>query len=344
MLLVSIKVEAQDSVRIVDFPTQFHAFLKVNSSNNEIEISNPNINDELNYRPNLGTNIQLGFSYSWLGLAYSIMLPADNSMNQKYGKTSGFVLEGHFMKPRIMIDVAYKRFKGFYLANPSSFITGWNNNIAYPHSADLGTSMLSFNCFYVFRPQRYSPTAAYAFTKAMRKRGGSWMLGCFGAKSAVFSDTSIVSHSLHQYVNPELNLKEMVFYEFGLSFGYSYLVTILKKNFVSFTLMPGVSVQSISQKSAIDNSINKRNAISQKTVMRFSMGRNGNNNYYGIVANGETSVVKNSSTELSFISNYVEVFYGHRFSTVNWKFMKKVDKILHPKRLSFITGNPPARD
>jgi len=108
--------------------------------------------------------------------------------------------------------------------------------------------------------------------------------------------------------------------------------------------MPGISVQSIAQKSAIDHGIAKRNALSQRTVLRFSMGRNGNNNYYGIIANGETSVVKNSNTELSFVSNYAEIFYGHRFSTTNWKFMKKVDKILHPKPFSFITGNPPVRE
>ena len=301
-LLFCLEIKPNDSIRIVSYPRHLHLFAKINSSFSQIEIQNPDIKNSLQFQPNAGGNIKLGFYYSWLGFAYSFILPSNKLTNEKFGKTKGFSLDGHLMKTRFMLDVDYKRYTGYYLLNPGKFVSNWDKNKPFPQSPDLSTSVLSASFAYVFRPDRFSPKAAYAHTRAMRVSGGSWMLGGFASISKINSDSSIVSSEIMQFVDPKLELKEVTFSDLGVSFGYSYLLTILKKNFISLSLQPGISYQKIAKKSSITNALENINTISVRTSIHFSMGHNGDKYYYGISGYLESSLINNLNNQLSFSS------------------------------------------
>lgn len=344
ILLIPAKVYSKDSIRIVRYQKYFHLYSKLGSSFTQFKIDNPDLKERLEFSPNPEAIFSLGFNYSWLGMQYSFNLPQETESNVQHGETRRSDLEVHLTMPRLMVDLTQKKYKGFYLSNPEDFINGWNEKNIYPQVPDIRTKILSANFAYVFKPEKFSAASAYTYTRAMRRSGGSWMLGGFASKSSINSDSCIIPTVIKQVADPQFNYKRISFSDLGLSFGYSHLFAIRKTYFISISFLPGISYQRIFYQSSADLSKSSNKAVSFRQISHFSLGRNGEKCYWGLKGYLESSVLKNSSFELSFESGRAEFFVGYRFDTSNWKFMKKVDKFMHPKPLRFITGNPPVRD
>lgn len=339
-----IKANPKDSLRIISFPKHIQFYSKIGPSFSKVEIQNPSIYKPLRFEPNPQSIIGFGFSYSWLGLGVSFLLPSSEVEDRKYGKTEKFDFEAHYTMRKLMIDLTLKSYKGFHLRNPYFFIDSWKPGDPYPKAPYLQTITIASSFAYIFSPDKYSSNAAYSYTKAMRRSGGSWMLGGFFSINGVDSDSSIVPTAIRQYIDPRLDLKRVIFTDFGVSFGYSYLFTILKKNFISFTLLPGLSSQHATQWSSVDESIVENKTLSLRVISRVSAGRNGDKYYWGLTAYTETSTVKHHDSQLDINSGHVEFFFGYRLDSSNWKFMRTVDRIMHPRFIRFATGNPPTRD
>lgn len=342
ILIIPVRANAKDTLRYIGYPKHIHLYTKVGPAYSQLSMSNPDVKNSLELEPNMQSSISLGFNYSWLGLGYSFVLPPREAYNLKFGKTKKNDFVAHLTLRRFMVDFTLNTYKGFYLANAEDF-NGWNNKQSYPQVPDLKTTSLSASFAYVFKPDKFSAAAAYSYTKAMRRSGGSWMLGGFVSKSGIYSDSTIVPLSIKQFVNPELNLKNIKLTELGISLGYSYLLAIRKKYFVSITFLPGISFQKIRQQSPTDESYHEKGAVSFRQSSHLSLGRNGDKYYWGIKSYLESSIIQNQKSELTFESGNFEFFVGYRLNTENWKFMKAVDRILHPRRLRFITGSAPDR-
>ncbi len=334
----------KDSLRVISFPKDIHLYTKLGPSYSQIEISNPDISENMLFKPNPQSLIGFGFSYSWIGLGVSFTLPSTSEDERKYGKTQKFDFEAHYTLRRIMLDFTLKSYKGFYLNNPKDYTNTWSKSDPYPQAPNLQTVSIAASFAYIFRPDRYSPNAAYSFTKAMRRSGGSWMLGGFISVNGVASDTSIIPAVVKQYVDPKLDLNGVIFSNIGFSFGYSHLFTIYKKNFIAFTIYPGLSLQNVAQYSSIDGSKKEFNTLAMRNIVRASIGRNGDKFYWGLASYVESSTVKHKKSQLFLNSGHVEFFLGYRLNTTNWRFMKGIDRFLHPRFLRFATGNPPQRD
>mgnify|MGYP001209449840 CR=1 FL=1 len=343
LVFISNNVLSNDTLRIVSFPRDINLYAKIGPSFSQVEIQNPDIPQNLVFKPNPQPLVGFGFSYSWISFSFSFMLPSSDADDIKYGKTKKYDFEAHYTMRRLTVDLTLKSYKGFYLDNPDKFIDSWRKRYPYPQAPSLQTLTLAASVAYFFNPDRFSPNAAYTFTKAMRRSGGSWMLGGFFSINGVVSDTSIVPGVIKQYVDPKLDLTGVVFKNIGVSFGYSHLFTIHKKNFVSFTLYPGISFQNVTQWSSIDGSVKKYNTLALRTIYRISIGRNGDKFYWGTNIYVESTNIKQSKSQLTLNSGHVDFFLGYRIGTTNWKFMKTVDKILHPRFMRFLTGNPPDR-
>jgi hypothetical protein len=232
LLCASIHAIPNDSLRIVSYPKHIHFYTKIGPTYSQVEIQNPDLSKNLLFKPNPQSVMGFGFSYSWLGLGFSFMLPSNEESDRKYGKTQKYDFEAHYTMRRLMVDLTVKSYKGFYFSNPENYITNWKKGDPYPQVPNLQTVSLAASFAYIFSPNRYSPNAAYSFTKAMRHGGGSWMIGGFFSINGVGSDTSIVPGIIKQYVDPKLDLKGVIFSNIGVSFGYSHLFTIRKKNFI----------------------------------------------------------------------------------------------------------------
>jgi hypothetical protein len=343
-LLFSTQAISNDSLRVISFPRQIHFYTKIGPSFSQVEIQNPDLPQNLLFKPNPQSLIGFGFSYSWLGLGVSFTLPSSDESDRLYGKTQKFDFEAHYTMRRLMVDLTLKSYKGFYFSNPEKYISTWHSGDPYPQVPNLQTVSIAASFTYVFSPDRYSSNAAYSYTKAMRRSGGSWMMGGFFSINGVASDTSIVPGVIQQYVDPKLDLKGVIFSNIGVSFGYSHLFTIRKKNFISFTFLPGLSLQKVTQYSSLDGSVKEFNTLALRNIIRFSIGRNGDKYYWGLATYVESSTVKQVDSQLFLNSGHAELFFGYRLDSSNWKFMKKVDRVMHPRFLRFVTGEPPERN
>ncbi len=336
--------QSNDTLRVIDFPKHIHLYTKVVPNYSQVEISNPDLYKNMLFKPSPQPLIGFGFSYSWIGLGVSFTPPSTSENDRKYGKTQRFDFEAHYALRRVMIDLTLKSYYGFYLSNPKDYISTWSKSEPFPQAPNLQTVSMACSFAYVFSPERYSPNAAYAFTKAMRRSGGSWMLGGFVSINGIGSDTSIVPSVIKQYVDPKLDLNGVIFSNIGVSFGYSHLFTIYKKYFFSFSLYPGLSLQKVTQYSSLDGSVKEFNTLAMRSIVRVSIGKNGDKYYWGLSSYVESSNVKHNDSKLFLNSGHVELFLGYRLNTTNWRFMKGVDRFLHPRFLRFATGNPPERD
>ncbi len=343
---VELNAADSDSLRprIVDFPRHIHLYSKIGPAYSQLEIENPNIDETLLFKPNPQSIVGLGFSYSWLGLGMSFLLPADDFSIKKYGRTQKYDFEAHYTMSRLMVDLTLKSYRGFYFSNADDYIKDWEKGDFYPQLPNLQTFSIATSFAYIFSPENYSSNAAYSYTKAMRRSGGSWMLGGYFSINGVGSDSSIVPLVVKEYVDPQLDLKAIVFSNFGVSFGYSHLFTLWKKYFISFTFLPGISFQHVVQQSTVNDSIKEYDIISMRNISRFSIGKNGDRVYWGVSTYVESTFVKESKTQLILNSGHTEIFLGYRINTSNWRFMKGIDRVMHPRFLRFITGQPPQRD
>lgn len=330
--------------RVIDFPKYLHLYARLGSPFSEIEIEDPKIDESLLFKPNPQSQLGFGFSYSWLGMGVNFSLPAESWSNRKYGKTRKFDFEAHITTQRLMVDVIHKRYKGFYFSNAGDYMDDWHRGDPYPQIPNLQTNSTSVSFAYIFSPNKYSSNAAYSFSQAMRKSGGSWMAGGYCSFNGIDSDSSIVPAVVKAYIDPKLDLKNVVFSDIGLSFGYSHLFSIWRKYFVAFTFIPGLSLQNIVQQSSLDSELKKFNALSMRSVLRFSLGKNGDRCYWGVSTYLESVFLQHHKSELSLKSGHAEIFLGYRFDTSHWRFMKRVDRVMHPSFMRFITGEPPRRD
>lgn len=331
-------------LRIVDFPKDIHLYTKLGPSFSQVEVDNPKIDETLLFKPNPQSMLGFGFSYSWVGFEFSFLLPANSASTNRYGKTEKYDFEAHYTTRRMMVDLTLKNYIGFYFSNADQYIDGWKKGDSYPQSPDLQTVSLAMSFAYIFSPERYSPNAAYTYTKAMRRSGGSWMLGGYFSINGVGSDSSIIPSLIKDYVDPQLDLRAVVFSNIGVSFGYSHLFTLWKKYFVSFTLLPGVSFQNVEQISSTNNSTKKFNTLSMRNITKFSLGKNGDRFYWGLSVFVESTFVNKDKTQLALNSGHTELFLGYRLNTSSWRFMKGVDRVMHPRFFRFITGEPPLRE
>lgn len=330
-------------IRIKKFSKSINFYTKLTSAFSNVEVSNPDLKESLLFEPNPNAQFGMGFSYSWLGLGFNVELPTDYETEQKYGKTQKFDFEAHYTLRRFFLDFTLKNYKGFYLSNPGKVIPQWDRSNPLPKAPNLETVSLAVSFAYIFSPDKFSANAAYTYTYAMRKSGGSWILGGFASVNTVASDTSIVPGIVKQYIDPRLDVKTLGFANFGVSFGYSYLFTMRKKYFCSLTLLPGLSLQKVIQQSSITGEVTENNVLAGRNIVRFSLGKNGDKYYWGIAAYIESSIVNNKDSKLQLTSGSTYLFLGYRLDTSNWKFMKGVDRVMHPRFLRFLTGSPPER-
>ena len=76
-----------DSIRIVNYSKYLHVYNKIGPSFSRLEIQSPDTEKTMKIEPNPASEITLGFNYSWLGLSYTFVPPANQSLDSQFGKT-----------------------------------------------------------------------------------------------------------------------------------------------------------------------------------------------------------------------------------------------------------------
>ena len=278
---------------------------------------------KLELKVNEQFNFGVGFNYKWLGLNF--VFKGDSEDDQKFGKTNSFDMQLSVLPRKFMIDAFFTHYKGFYIANPTSFASDWWTNVsnAYPKLSNTTSTGLGGDFLWVFNNKKFSMQAAVVNNMKQLKSAGSWIAGGYTNYLNLRLNVDSVARSFNvrpsRAIAPDAQLKVrgMSFFNLGPEGGYAHTFVIAKDFYVSMvgTAGLGLSFKTIEN----DNQSLNISAVNLGTKFKFRVaaGFNGPRWYYGI-------------------SGYADVFgmntsdsYGNWRLTAGYRFQVKQPKFLN---------------
>lgn len=121
-------------------------------------------------KPNSPLNIGLGYSVKNTVINLEAVITGIRlASKEKYGKSSVFDLQMHNYGRRLLIDLFYQRYHGFYYQNMSTR--------EITHYPDLGIRRMGGEATYLFNNKQLSLKAAFQEKQRQVKSAGSFVLG-----------------------------------------------------------------------------------------------------------------------------------------------------------------------
>ena len=174
-----------------DLTTRFFGSRKYNYYN----IIDRKRNTKVLYRPNTPFNVGFGFNYKYLGVNVAFNLPAINSTD-KYGKTKALDLQAHLYLRKLVVDFYGQRYKGYYIANSTGILNGFDESQPLPVRPDIRNLNLGMSVQYIFNDKRFSYRAAYLQNEYQKKSAGSFLLGGEIFTARMRGDSSLIPKNI----------------------------------------------------------------------------------------------------------------------------------------------------
>ena len=306
-------ITAFDSTYVKSTSNFLSTYTYLTSSANKFEIKDISSGRSLKYAPNTGVSMGFGFSYKWLGLAFSFGLK--NNEIEKKGKSESFNLSTTIFGRKNIIDAKLQLYSGFYIENPWIYDTSWVDTLNFPQRSDLLTNFASFSWVYVFNNKRFSYKAAFTQSEIQRKSAGSFLLGTFASYDIISADSSVLPVTARNNFVDNANFEMSDNLNITIGAGYVYSFIFAKHFYLTMSLMQGLGVQWIFMAYQNEDYDEIRTALSNNTQIRLGLGYNSLRDYFGLTAFTDISPLKsrNNKTQINFSSHYVKLFYGHRF-------------------------------
>ncbi|MEO6302461.1 MAG: DUF4421 family protein [Bacteroidia bacterium] len=232
------------------------------------------------------------------------------------GKTSGKDFQLTLIGTKIITDINYQTYSGFYVYNTKDYEISKTNSDTIVIRPDINIYSFGVNTMYVLNNKKYSLRGAFSFTDVQRKSAGSFMAGLYHSYVTLFSnDTTFIKHPLTQNFSPLLSkINKITQVSLGLSGGYGYTY-VYKKIIFSAAVNIGLGGQKTSYnllegkkeslKPNVTVSLNAKNAIRYDNL-RF---------FVGVLTSYDNNLAFNSSVfnNEKYIARIVG-FVGYRFN------------------------------
>lgn len=309
-------VDGLDTNYVVSYANVFTPRFIIIGKRNEFSIKNndPDGDDdrinELTFQPNSPVNIGLGFTYKWLGL--NLSFPLFSGDKTIYGKTRRFDFGTHLYGKKIIVDLDFSWYRGYYLSNPQNVVPGWVNGDPYPSRGDISVTSLGVGGFYVFNNTKFSYRSAFTYNERQKRSAGSAIIGGGISLNYIRADSSMVgSDYIVELDSLEINKSNFVnLYATG---GYAHTF-VVKYFFLSLSLGLGFGLSS--DRIFIENHSEefRKSGISVVSVFRASVGYNRDNYYIGLsMYNNGLSILSSKNLGLSYRNTNFNFYFGYRF-------------------------------
>jgi len=275
---------------------------------NSLELKVPD--GTISLQPNGSGSIGLGFNYKWLGFGFSVGFPASKQSIEEKGETGRFDMQFSYFGKRLAADGFIQQYKGYYMANPSDFIT-WDNEY-YPKARDLWVFSLGGSVHYIFNSDKLSVKAAYLRNQIQKKSAGSFAAGLFLYKDRVGSERGFVPPELPIAMQQSLDLKEFDAFTIGVSAGYIYTFVLRNNFFLNISGFPGIGYRRFDLKTLDDNH-RSINTLGVQLIARSAVGYEFKHFYMGLTM---SVILRNFSynvSEVNLGTGQVRLTFGKRF-------------------------------
>ncbi|WP_282456591.1 DUF4421 domain-containing protein [Chitinophaga sedimenti] len=204
---------------------------------------------ELLYRPNNRFTLGVGANYELLGLNLVFNVPFINRDDEERGKTKFIDLQTHLYLRKLAIDLIGNYYKGFYIANPRSFIPGYQPGDGFPKRGDLYHTNFGAQVQYIFNDSKFSYRAAFVQNEWQKRSAGSFIAGGEVYRMEVRSDSNLVPTGNPEFFDGLQFSKSSIFTLVG-NVGYAYTFVYRKNFYATGSLSGGLGINSTAMRFA----------------------------------------------------------------------------------------------
>lgn len=302
--------QSEVSSRIERMSNSISVKLDLNSRSQQFVIRNPGLS--LDLRPNVATQTDLSVNYRFLSfhLRYAADWLPGNGDDAEKGPTRVRGMGTSIILPHWFHDLSFQRTRGYYLANTSEFVAGWQPGDPYEQFPDLVVTSFEGTSGYSFNPG-FSLRALTTQTERQVKSAGSFI------PRAVYRYYIVDDRSPIQ--SPGRKTQRSDNFELLIGAGYHYTFVWRESFFLSAGAQAGVGyifskLTTRDQTGSVTD--HQSNPVGRFDV-RLGMGYNGRKFFSGVVAQGDWASFKQADNE-SPIREYRTIYHffvGYRFKS-----------------------------
>ena len=230
---------------------------------------------DLKYWPNTTLNMGVGATYHnfSINLAYGFKFL---NQDEDKGETKYLDLQGHYYRPKWVIDFLGQFYKGYHL-EPRGFIP--NLPDAYYYQDGAKVNLFGLSAYRVFNNKRFSYRAAFIQNEWQKKSAGTFLIGGETYYAIIKSDTSWVPPTLED-TYAKRGIYKINYFSIGPGIGYAYTAVALQHLFLTGSLTTTLSMSFTTEKSS-----DKHSQFSVHPLTRFRIAAGYNSNTWDISAN-----------------------------------------------------------
>lgn len=268
--------------------------------------------------PNLKSISRLALNYKFItiGAAFTLKFLPWNNNDSIRGKSKahGFTFGTNFSN--WMLDFAWHKTKGFYLANTKHYRPSWEDGDAYIQFPDLVLNDFQGITAYKFN-ENYSINAAATQSERQLKSAGTFIIPFIYRYFTVTDNTPRKTPA-----DPRQRSSN---FEFTLAAGYYYTFVLKRSFYITLGATPGggIMFSRITTETETTKQVTRQTNPIFRLDARFGIGYNSERFFIGVYNHGFVTTYKqNRSVAVTDLSRLAyQVFLGYRINAP--KFLKK---------------------
>lgn len=306
--------DARDSTYVRLFPQKWTIRPFLLTRTIKLELENP-VQKALrvSYTPNTTLQAGLFIAYKRTGIGGSIAIPGIDRQRWKYGKSNYFDMELNFYSRRVVAELGYFNYKGFYNDNVAQLDTSWREGMPYPQRSDIQLVGGKLNLIYIFNYSKYSLKASFQQLEQQKRSAGSFLAQWSVNYSMVRSDSGLIPPIMLEQMTNQAQISSGKFTGISFAPGYGHVFK-WKRWSVNPILFVGLAVQGVRIKEYKDSEGPLHfKGIGGKINGRFSIHYDTDRFFTGIFITSDALIYSAGAIKLNQNTVVGSLFAGYRF-------------------------------
>lgn len=234
-----------DSAYIDPLTHRFQLKLFGTNNYNQLNVKNVDTKEYLNYNANTTPVFGAGIKIKGITIQGSFYKPFQEQDLANKGRSDYRDIQVYINGRKILYDISYQYFKGYYLSDSYSLFDTWNNTFASYRRPDLRIYAFNFNLLYNILSQKFSFKAAFSESERQIKSAGSPLCAFGVSYNKMKGDSSISPSFLSESFPADNGFLTSNSYNLHTGVGYAYTFVFWKTLFFTLAAIPQVNFQAV---------------------------------------------------------------------------------------------------
>lgn len=313
-----IKKTSQDSSYVLPmrqyFAIRYYHIVKTT----DFSLLNRNLNQRLNFRPNNGLGIGLGFSYRWAALDLGIVLPS--TLRYKGDNpTTKFDLISSLYGKKHVFDLTLQYYEGYFLSNASRVFDGDIPPGLDAMRNDISSIDLTLSYLYVLNHSKFSFQSSFLADVIQKRSAGSFTLHGFASLYGLEADSALIQYDFNSDLNQQAHINSLSNISLGTGIGYAHTFVLPGNLFITLSGAPLLAINASAatvNNPLYDNIEDAR--INLRLFTRNAIGYNGKRFYavFNLIYDN-FFVGLGEQARFEYAPLKVKLFFGYRLGKIS---------------------------